>query len=94
MARNVMSPYNQSNNAIAKAEGDIAQCLADFVCAILDEIKEDCKLDPEEKVALFVRLITAATDKENAIAAVINALAKKIAAEKDKGDAPPCPTDD
>jgi hypothetical protein len=72
---------------IAQAEADVAQCMADFVCCILDELKHDHKHTVEEKIELFRCLILAAAVKEKAIAAVVNALANNTLAQKGPCDA-------
>jgi len=74
-------------NEIAKAEAEIAQCLANFVCCVLEDVKTSYKLSPEEKIELFKRLILAAAVKEKAIAEVIEALADLVKAEKHFMDA-------
>lgn len=59
---------------IVQAEANIAQCMANFICCIVDELKANPKYRAEEKIELFNRLILAATAKEKAITDVINAL--------------------
>lgn len=73
---------DNSFKEIAQAEAEIAQCMADFVCCVLDELKHDHKHSVEEKIELFRCLILAAAVKEKAIAAVVNALANNTLAHK------------
>lgn len=67
---------------IAEAEADIARCMADFVCCVLDELQHDHKHSVEEKIELFRCLILASAVKEKSIAAVLNALANNAMARK------------
>lgn len=69
-------------NDIAKAEAQIAECMADFICCVLDDIKEARKFSVEEKIELFKCLILASAEKEKAIADVVNALANIIESKK------------
>lgn len=71
---------------IAEAEADIAKCMADFICCVLDELKTERKLSVEEKIELFKRLILASAVKEKAIADVIKALSKVNKPKKAIGD--------
>ncbi|MGI6678295.1 MAG: hypothetical protein ACOX2Q_04280 [Dehalobacterium sp.] len=73
---------------IAQAEAEIAQCMADFVCCILDELKHDRRSSIEEKVELFRCLILASATKEKAIADVVNALANNNVSKKGACDFP------
>lgn len=75
--------HDQSVKAIGQAEADIAQCMADFICCILDELKCDHKRSVGDKILLFKVLITAAAVKEKAIASVLKALAWRIKAENE-----------
>lgn len=71
---------------IAEAEADIAKCMAEFICCVLDELKTERKLSVEEKIELFKSLILASAVKEKAIAAVIKALARVKQPKKAIGD--------
>ncbi len=85
------NPNRYKENAfseIAQAEAEIAQCMADFVCCVLDELKHDNRRCVEEKIELFRCLILASAVKEKAIAAVINALANNTTANKGVCDFP------
>ncbi len=77
----------QSIVAISEAEAGIAQCMADFLCnTILPAI---CAIESvDDQVELTKSIFCAYTCKEKGMAAVIEALAKIIIA--DKGLVPGC----
>lgn len=82
MTYNPVKCKENSFKEIAEAEAEIARCMADFVCCILDELQHDHKHSVEEKIELFRCLILASAVKEKAIAAVLNALANNTLARK------------
>ena len=70
----------QSIEAISEAEAGIAQCMADFLCnSILPNIK---LLIVDDQVELAKSIFCAYTCKEKGMAAVIDALANIILADK------------
>ncbi len=72
---------SQSVDAIAEAEAGIAQCMADFLCnTILPAI--DALAVVDDQVELAKSIFCAYTCKEKGMAAVVDALANKILADK------------
>lgn len=71
----------QSIDAISEAEAGIAQCMADFLCnTILPNITALTAV--EDQVELSKTIYCAYTCKEKGMAAVVDALASKILADK------------
>lgn len=72
---------SESVDAIAEAEAGIAQCMADFLCnTVLPNIT--ALTDVDDQVALAKSILCAYTCKEKGMAALVDALANKILADK------------
>ncbi|MFA9398978.1 MAG: hypothetical protein ACERKV_12050 [Clostridiaceae bacterium] len=71
----------QSVNAISEAEAGIAQCLQELFCDTL-AVTIAAELDPDKQAALTKTVLCAYSAKEKAMGTLINALAKKILADK------------
>lgn len=78
---NPVLTQTQSVDAISEAEAGIAQCMADFLCnTILPGI--EALTDVHDQVELSKSIYCAYAGKERGMAAVIQALANKVLADK------------
>ncbi|GEM_PF-2396422 len=67
--------------SILSDEAQMAQCLREFFCKILQEISTIDNLPQNRKILLIKNLINTATQKELALAAVLEAIGKVIGKE-------------
>lgn len=70
----------QNTDALIEAEAAILQCMADLFCnTLVPDLKDEEDIDG--KLRLFKDIMCGYTAKENSIAAVVRASAKKRAAD-------------
>ncbi|MBU3192440.1 hypothetical protein [Clostridium algidicarnis] len=70
----------ESINVILESEVSIVQCMADLFCnTLVPDLKDEEDID--KKLRLFKDIMCGYTAKENSIAAVVRASAKKRAAD-------------